>query len=94
MDRYSDMAILIAVVDARGFSPAARKLKMTHSAISKRVQRLEDRLGTQLLSRTTRYDDADASGRKVCADWLGQSWRIYRRWKPPSCMSPMRRGGR
>ena len=54
MDRYSDMAILIAVVDARGFSPAARKLKMTHSAISKRVQRLEDRLGTQLLSRTTR----------------------------------------
>ena len=54
MDKYSDMAILLAVVDARGFSPAARKLKMTHSAISKRVQRLEDRLGTQLLSRTTR----------------------------------------
>ncbi|VVO28135.1 LysR family transcriptional regulator [Pseudomonas fluorescens] len=54
MDRYSDMAILIAVVDARGFSPAARKLRMTHSAISKRVQRLEERLGTQLLSRTTR----------------------------------------
>lgn len=54
MDRFSDMAILLAVVDARGFSPAARKLGMTHSAISKRVQRLEDRLGTQLLSRTTR----------------------------------------
>jgi len=54
MDKYSDMAILLAVVDARGFSPAARKLKMTHSAISKRVQRLEYRLGTQLLSRTTR----------------------------------------
>lgn len=54
MDRYSDMAILLAVVDARGFSPAARKLRMTHSAISKRVQRLEDRLGTQLLLRTTR----------------------------------------
>ncbi|MDH4567015.1 LysR family transcriptional regulator [Pseudomonas sp. BN414] len=54
MDRYSDMAILVAVVDAGGFSPAARKLGMTHSAISKRVQRLEDRLGIQLLSRTTR----------------------------------------
>jgi DNA-binding transcriptional LysR family regulator len=54
MDRYSDMAILVAVVDAGGFSPAARKLNMTHSAISKRVQRLEDRLGVQLLLRTTR----------------------------------------
>ncbi|MDZ5434842.1 LysR family transcriptional regulator [Pseudomonas fluorescens] len=54
MDRYSDMAIFIAVIDAGGFSPAARKLKMTHSAMSKRVQRLEDRLGTQLLLRTTR----------------------------------------
>lgn len=54
MDRYSDMAILVAVVDAGGFSPAARKLNMTHSAISKRVQRLEERLGAQLLLRTTR----------------------------------------
>lgn len=54
MDRYSDMAILVAVVDAGGFSPAARKLNMTHSAISKRVQRLEGRLGVQLLLRTTR----------------------------------------
>lgn len=54
MDRYTDMAILVAVVDAGGFSPAARKLGMTHSAISKRVQRLEERLGTLLLLRTTR----------------------------------------
>jgi DNA-binding transcriptional LysR family regulator len=64
MDRYSDMAILIAVVDAHGFSPAARKLKMTHSAISKRVQRLEERLGTQLLSRTTRSMTLTQAGEK------------------------------
>ncbi|AYF86379.1 LysR family transcriptional regulator [Pseudomonas sp. DY-1] len=66
MDRYSDMLILVAVVDAGGFSPAARKLGMTHSAISKRVQRLEDRLGTQLLLRTTRtLALTEAGGRYV-----------------------------
>ena len=66
MDRYSDMAILVAVVDAGGFSPAARKLNMTHSAISKRVQRLEERLGAQLLLRTTRSMTlTDAGGRYV-----------------------------
>ncbi|MNZ47419.1 HTH-type transcriptional regulator DmlR [compost metagenome] len=66
MDRYSDMAILVAVVDAGGFSPAARKLNMTHSAISKRVQRLEERLGAQLLLRTTRTMTlTDAGGRYV-----------------------------
>lgn len=55
MDKHSDMAILVAVVDAGGFSPAARALNLTHSAISKRIQRLEDRLGAQLLTRTTRF---------------------------------------
>ncbi|MFL9672944.1 LysR family transcriptional regulator [Pseudomonas marginalis] len=55
MDKHSDMAIVVAVVDAGGFSPAARSLNLTHSAISKRVQRLEKRLGAQLLTRTTRF---------------------------------------
>ncbi|MFM9384461.1 LysR family transcriptional regulator [Pseudomonas sp. UV AK001] len=55
MDKHSDMAILVAVVDAGGFSPAARSLNITHSAISKRIQRLEERLGIQLLTRTTRF---------------------------------------
>ncbi|WP_416424310.1 LysR family transcriptional regulator [Pseudomonas sp. App30] len=62
MDRYSDMAVLVAVVDARGFSPAARQLNMTHSALSKRVQRLEERLGVQLLLRTTRQMSLTEAG--------------------------------
>lgn len=68
MDRYTDMAILVAVVDAGGFSPAARKLGMTHSAVSKRVQRLEDRLGTQLLLRTTRTMALTEAGDRYVRD--------------------------
>jgi DNA-binding transcriptional LysR family regulator len=37
-----------------GFSPAARALALTPSAVSKLVSRLEDRLGVRLLNRTTR----------------------------------------
>ncbi|KTT63217.1 hypothetical protein NS383_20975 [Pseudomonas oryzihabitans] len=54
MDHHSDMAIYVKVVAAGGFSAAARELKMTHSAISKRMSRLEERLKTQLIIRTTR----------------------------------------
>jgi DNA-binding transcriptional LysR family regulator len=53
--RYDhDMALFLTVVDKGGFSAAARAVGQTHSAISKRVRQLEDRLGAQLLVRTTR----------------------------------------
>lgn len=68
MDRYSDMAILVAVVDAGGFSPAARLLNMTHSALSKRVQRLEERLGVQLLLRTTRLMRLTEAGERYVSE--------------------------
>lgn len=54
MDRHSDMTIYVKVVSSGGFSAAARDLNMTHSAISKRIKRLEDRLKTQLIIRSTR----------------------------------------
>jgi DNA-binding transcriptional LysR family regulator len=48
------MAVLVATVRARSFSRAASGLGMTPSAASKLVSRLEQRLGVQLLQRTTR----------------------------------------
>lgn len=49
-----DMGLFLTVVDEGGFTAAARVVGQTHSSISKRVRQLEDRLGAQLLIRTTR----------------------------------------
>ncbi len=54
MDRLDAMRAFIAVADARGFAPAARKLRLSPSAATRLVAALEERLGLQLLQRTTR----------------------------------------
>jgi DNA-binding transcriptional LysR family regulator len=48
------MAVFVRAVELGGFSPAARALRMTPSAVSKLVARLEQRLGARLLNRSTR----------------------------------------
>lgn len=50
----AEMAVFVRAVESGGFSPAARALALTPSAVSKVVTRLEDRLGVRLLNRTTR----------------------------------------
>lgn len=42
------------VVQARSFSQAAQRANLAESAVSKRIARLEERLGVRLLTRTTR----------------------------------------
>lgn len=54
MDKLNTIAIFISAAQYRSFSEAARRLGMSPSAVSKAVQRLEERLGTRLLNRTTR----------------------------------------
>ncbi len=53
-DELDAMALFARVVEAGGFSQAARELSQSKSSVSKRVARLEDRLGVRLLNRTTR----------------------------------------
>src|SRR5919199_5960808 len=59
-ERYAEVAdlnslvIFAKVVEARGFSAAARRLKMPLSTVSRRVAELEDQLGVRLLERSTR----------------------------------------
>jgi DNA-binding transcriptional LysR family regulator len=54
MDRLDGIAAFALVVDTGSFTAAARRLKLSKSAVSAHVQRLEERLGVQLLHRTTR----------------------------------------
>jgi DNA-binding transcriptional LysR family regulator len=54
MDRIDAMQAFVAVADLRGFAPAARKLRLSPSAVTRLIAALEDRLGARLLQRTTR----------------------------------------
>lgn len=54
MDRIEAMTVFIAVADLQGFAPAARKLGLSASAVTRMVAALEERLGARLLQRTTR----------------------------------------
>jgi len=54
MESTLAMTAFVRAVERNGFSPAARELGVTPSAVSKLVTRLERKLGIVLLHRTTR----------------------------------------
>ncbi len=54
MERFGAIPVFVAVVENGGFSAAARKLEISKSAVSKRINQLEAHLGVRLLHRTTR----------------------------------------
>ena len=63
MDRFEDLQAFVAVVEAGSFTAAAERLDAAKSAISRRVSALEERLGAQLLRRTTRRLNLTETGR-------------------------------
>ena len=54
MDRFDAMQAFVAVADLKGFAPAARKLGLSPSGVTRLIAALEDRIGARLLQRTTR----------------------------------------
>src|SRR4030088_3321840 len=75
MDRIDAMTAFVAVADLEGFAPAARKLGLSPSGVTRLIAALEDRLGARLLQRTTRsvtLTDAGARyrepARRILAD--------------------------
>jgi len=54
MHQFEELQAFVAVVEAGSFTAAAERLDAAKSAVSRRVSSLEDRLGVQLLRRTTR----------------------------------------
>jgi DNA-binding transcriptional LysR family regulator len=63
MDRFHALEMLIAVVEGGSFTAAAARLNVTRAAVSQGVKALEDRLGVQLLNRTTRRVSVTEEGR-------------------------------
>ena len=72
MDRFDAISAFVAVADNKGFAPAARKLGLSTSAITRHVLALEDRLGVRLLNRTTRAVSMTDAGQR----FLERSRRI------------------
>ncbi|MFL9946058.1 LysR family transcriptional regulator [Paraburkholderia agricolaris] len=64
MDRFQELNAFIAVVEAGGFSAAARRSGDSQSAISKAVGALENRLGVRLFNRSTRSVTLTDQGQK------------------------------
>lgn len=63
MDRFEELHTFVTVVDAGSFTAAADSLGVARSVVSRRVVELEERLGVQLLRRTTRRMNLTDSGR-------------------------------
>lgn len=62
MDKLACMHTFVAVVEAAGFSEAARRLGVSKALISKQVNQLEEHLDVRLLHRTTRHVRATSIG--------------------------------
>lgn len=64
INRLAAMETFCAVVEQSSFSAAARFCRLTPSATSKAITRLEQRLGTRLIHRSTRQMQLTAEGRR------------------------------
>ncbi|AHF79312.1 Transcriptional regulator, LysR family (plasmid) [Sodalis praecaptivus] len=62
VNRSGELEVFVRAIELGGFSAAARACGMTPSAVSKLVGRLEQRLGTRLVNRSTRQLQLTAEG--------------------------------
>lgn len=62
MGQLEDMAMFVRIVEAGSITKAADQLNLAKSAVSRRLKDLETRLGSQLISRTTRQSNLTQAG--------------------------------
>jgi DNA-binding transcriptional LysR family regulator len=77
-DDLSNLLLFVEVARERSFTRAAKKLGLSQSALSHAVQRLEQRMGVRLLTRTTR---------SVAPTQAGEQLRRTRRRGRPAARS-------
>jgi DNA-binding transcriptional LysR family regulator len=68
MDRFQEMQIFATVAQEQGFSAAARRLGLSAASVTRAVAALEQRIGTQLLIRTTRNVHLSEAGQRYLED--------------------------
>ncbi|MBB3241025.1 DNA-binding transcriptional LysR family regulator [Pseudomonas sp. Tn43] len=68
MDRFQEMQVFATVAQEQGFSTAARRLGMSAASVTRAVAALEKRIGTQLLTRTTRSVHLSEAGQRYLED--------------------------
>ncbi len=66
MDKFAGLKAFVQVVDSAGFSAAARQMGLSRSTVNRLVIDLEDKLGVQLLQRSTRRVSPTATGLAFC----------------------------
>jgi DNA-binding transcriptional LysR family regulator len=64
-ENFNDLAAFAVVARAKSFTKAAAELGVSPSALSQNVRGLEERLGLQLLRRTTRSVSTTEAGERV-----------------------------
>lgn len=63
MGPIDDMLLFTRLIELKSFSAVAQAEHISRSLVSKRINRLEDRLGVQLINRTTRRLEMTEAGR-------------------------------
>lgn len=65
-NRFGDIETFLAVANGGSLASAAKALRLTPSAVSRSIARLEQRLGVTLIRRTTRSLALTAEGQSYC----------------------------
>lgn len=68
MDKFAALHAFLAVVDQGGFAPAARRLGVAPSSLTRQLNTLEETLGTLLLNRSTRSVTLTDAGQRYLED--------------------------
>ncbi len=95
MEQYNrdlnDMAVFAEIAAAGGFSAAAKKMRLPKSNISRRLARLEARLGVQLIERSTRSNRLTSIGecyvdycRRMLEEAIAADETVLRNLQAPS----------
>ena len=68
MDRFHEMQVFLAVAEEESFAAAARRLKTSPPSVTRAIAAMEQRIGTQLLARTTRSLHLTEAGQRYLED--------------------------